>query len=124
MKFLMIILILSSCNIPFDQKSPGKLDFEKESDEAPREVTEENNEELKVIVDFQQLKKDILEVNCLGCHRSMGDEQSLKNFITPGKPETSPLFIAVDSGRMPPFGGRLSQKKVDLVEQYILDALR
>lgn len=125
MKFIVLFIFLVSCNIPLDQKKAGDLDFNQEDHgESTREVVEEESETPAVKISFEQIKTQILESKCLGCHRSMGDEKKLVNFIESGKPEISSLYIAVDSGRMPPFGGRLSQGEVDLIKQYILDAVR
>ncbi len=125
MKFIVLIIFLVSCNIPLDQKKAGDLDFNQEDQgETTREVVEEESETPSKKINFKQIKTQILESKCLGCHRSMSDEKKLANFIEAGQPEISSLYIAVDSGRMPPFGGRLSQNDVDLIKQYILDAVR
>ncbi len=125
MKFIVLIFFLVSCNIPLDQKKAGDLDFNQEDQgETAREVVEEESETPSEKINFKLIKTQILESKCLGCHRSMSDEKKLANFIEVGQPEISSLYIAVDSGRMPPFGGRLSQNDVDLIKQYILDAVR
>lgn len=70
-------------------------------------------------VTFDTLKRTILVPQCLRCHSWVQDEAQVGIRVVPGSPATSPLFIQVQSGRMPQGGPALSSTQLSIVEAYI-----
>ena len=78
-------------------------------------------------VDFRTGVAPILEKNCLSCH-GQGSHVTLttrrdmlsEKVLTPGQPDKSPLYIAVEQGSMPP-GQRLPAKEVKVIRQWIAE---
>jgi len=70
-------------------------------------------------VTFDTLKRTILVPQCLRCHTWVQDEAQLGIRVVPGSPATSPLFLQVQSGRMPQGGPALSSNQLAIVEAYI-----
>jgi mono/diheme cytochrome c family protein len=70
-------------------------------------------------VDFNVLKSNVLQCQCMQCHSwSMNELEVLKR-IVPGNPEASVLYKVVKSGQMPSGKPRLTDQALQLVQQYI-----
>lgn len=77
--------------------------------------------------DFHNQIAPILEKNCTSCHHS-SDGQHLDltardfvlahKLVVPGKPDSSPLYVAVKSGKMPP-SGKLSDAEIEALAHWI-----
>lgn len=72
-------------------------------------------------VTFAMLRSAIFDNQCMRCHDWVSDEQQVRSRITPGSPETSLIYIMVESGRMPRGGPVLSLEQLDLLRRYILE---
>jgi hypothetical protein len=70
-------------------------------------------------VTFAEIKSTILTPHCLSCHSSVGTESNLKNWITPGSPESSPFFTSIENGSMPKNQSPLDTKSLELIRNYI-----
>jgi hypothetical protein len=70
-------------------------------------------------VTFAEIKSTILTPHCLSCHSSIGTESNLKNWITPGSPESSPFFTSIENGSMPKNQSPLDTKSLELIRIYI-----
>jgi uncharacterized membrane protein len=87
---------------------------------------------LSAKVDFVRDVKPILEIRCVRCH---GAETAQKNLrlhrkdramlvIVPKKPEESRLFLAAQSGFMPPGGPKLSAAELETLRKWIAEGAR
>jgi hypothetical protein len=71
------------------------------------------------------MKKAIMVLSVLSlfffmsCHSSIGTESNLKNWITPGTPESSPFFTSIENGSMPKNQSPLDTKSLELIRIYI-----
>lgn len=86
-------------------------------------------------VDFKTQVQPVLEKSCLGCHhaergagnvRVQSKEALLKGSaarpaVVPGKPDQSPLYLAVKNGSMPPTGPKLTAAEVDALKTWIAE---
>jgi hypothetical protein len=79
------------------------------------------NKELGQEVTFAMLQKAIFDNQCLICHDWVNDEQQVRSRITPGSPETSLIYVMVESGRMPRRGTPLTLEQLDLLRRYIME---
>lgn len=70
-------------------------------------------------VDFNMLKTEILAPKCLSCHSQAASENGIKNWVTPGDPESSALFKMTENGTMPKNGNPLSTRDLELIKLYI-----
>lgn len=70
-------------------------------------------------VSFAEIKKNILEPNCIGCHTQAETEEGLAKWIFPGVPEKSKLFTRIEDGTMPLGASPLSTADLEFVRQYI-----
>ncbi len=69
----------------------------------------------------------VFNANCISCHGSSGGVslgncdavQGSKDIVDPGSKETSPLWLRIDAGTMPPVGGRLPQADIDNIGAWI-----
>jgi formylglycine-generating enzyme required for sulfatase activity len=77
--------------------------------------------------DFRTQISPILESQCTGCHHSSGGRDldlTSRDFVlghklvVPGKPDSSPLYISVKSGKMPP-SRKLSDVDIDAIARWI-----
>jgi hypothetical protein len=83
-------------------------------------------------VNFVREVKPILEIRCVRCH---GAESAMKNLrlnrkdrammvIVPKKPEESRLFLAAQSGFMPPGGPKLPAAELETLRKWIAEGAR
>ena len=81
-------------------------------------------------IDFRGKIAPILEQNCVSCHQSSQDAKQIDltsrdfvfghKLITPGQPESSPLYVRMKNGTMPPTG-KLADSDIETVAQWIRD---
>lgn len=71
-------------------------------------------------VNFNDLRIGLIFPDCFSCHSDFAKEEDLKRYFTPGNPQASPLFLAVESGRMPKTRAKLEDWKLNLLRDYIL----
>ena len=87
LKFILIALILSSCQ-EFEDNETGAFS-----------VIENIDAEL---VDFNFLKQNILEKKgCITCHGWAKNQEAIDEYIVPGDFENSVLYQLVEDGDMP-----------------------
>jgi len=83
-------------------------------------------------IDFVREVKPILELRCVRCHNS---ETAMKHLrldrkdramlvIVPKKPEDSRLFLAAQSGYMPPGGPKLPASEMEILRKWIAEGAR
>ena len=83
-------------------------------------------------VNFVRDVKPILELRCVRCH---GADSAMKNLrlnrkdrammvIVPKKPEDSRLFLAAQSGFMPPGGPKLPAAELETLRKWIVEGAR
>lgn len=70
-------------------------------------------------VSFAELQQKFLVPQCLRCHAWVQDEASVASRVVAGNPAGSPLFIQVQSGRMPQGGPPATRGQIALLEAYI-----
>lgn len=84
---------------------------------------------LSAKVDFRRDVQPILETRCVRCH---GPDVAMKNLrlnrkdrammaIVPKKPEESRLYLAVESGYMPPAGKKLPDREIETLRKWIAE---
>jgi uracil-DNA glycosylase len=71
------------------------------------------------VVNFEDLKREVLVPHCIGCHKRMDTEEGLARYIVPGQPEQSKLFLAIENGSMPKRANPLSTEYLEFVRRYI-----
>lgn len=71
-------------------------------------------------VSFSELSARIIAPKCLRCHGDFATESGLSEEVTPGRPESSPLYLETREGEMPQGGPRLSESELSLIRDYIL----
>jgi mono/diheme cytochrome c family protein len=83
-------------------------------------------------VDFRRDVQPILETRCVRCH---GPDVAMKNLrlnrkdramsvIVPKKPEDSRLYLAIQSGYMPPAGKKLPDSEIETLRKWIEEGAR
>ena len=79
-----------------------------------------------IIVDstYSSISKNILNKSCINCHGQSGgySYESYNNTIrsvSPGFPDSSPMYLALKSGRMPQVGPKLSDQQLQSVKNWI-----
>jgi hypothetical protein len=125
--FLFIIFILASGCL---KRDPSEVQFSKTSDVI------RSNEMLRgeAPLSYASLKKYVLKPKCMSCHSgpdakptndpidfSTYETAMVKRFVPlliKGKPDTSRLFLTVESGEMP-VEGVLHEKEVEFVKRWI-----
>ena len=125
--FLFIIFILASGCL---KRDPSEVQFSKTSDVI------RSNEMLRgdAPLSYASLKKYVLKPKCMSCHSgpdakptndpidfSTYETAMVKRFVPlliKGKPDTSRLFLTVESGEMP-VEGVLHEKEVEFVKKWI-----
>lgn len=70
-------------------------------------------------VDFNILKTNVLNSQCVQCHSWAGTESEVIKRIIPGQALNSTLYKVVKSGQMPSGKPRLTDQAILLVEAYI-----
>ena len=80
--------------------------------------------EAPVAPTFSSISSNILKVSCTQCHGFMGgynfaDYQSTMKAVSAGYPESSPLYIAVNSGKMPKIGNHPSEAQIQAISDWI-----
>jgi hypothetical protein len=109
MKILLLVLLCSCLHQPKN----GGLEFNLSG--APNiQISPSNGE-----VTFVSLKEKIFEPRCVKCHKWILDEIEVQSRLKPGSPETSDLFLQVESGDMPPKGDDLTTEQLEMLRQYI-----
>ncbi len=96
-------------------------EFKRPPIKAPSSNTTTPASPTSEIVTFEQLKNDLLLGKCLRCHAWVKSEDEVLKRVVPGEPNSSELFMQVDSGNMPIGGPVLSSDELDLVFNYIID---
>jgi mono/diheme cytochrome c family protein len=87
---------------------------------------------LSAKVDFRRDVQPILETRCVRCH---GPDVAMKNLrlnrkdramsvIVPKRPEDSRLFLAIQSGYMPPAGKKLPDAEIETLKRWIAEGAR
>ncbi len=103
---ILFLIILSSCgdrsNLTYSERTRDNLPIEE-------------------IVSFDRLKVDILSTRCVSCHRNASTEDGLKQWLTPGKPDSSPLFLRTEDGSMPKNAAPLSTGELEEIRNYIVN---
>ena len=112
---LFLVGFLSSCGraelVAFSPPRGGAIEPrdpsrpDPEPSEAPR-------------VTFAELKARVLQPNCMGCHRSFGEESSFARKLVAGQPAQSLAYQRVESGEMPP-EAPMAPELIELLERYI-----
>lgn len=111
-KFLLVILFMTAgC---MSEKSD--LVFNAGTIGNPKAIT-------KTEVPTTPKEKSIKTVlsQCIGCHDDMDAEERLLNYITPGEPEKSPLFLLTEDGSMPMGGDPLPTDELEIIKDYIIN---
>ena len=83
-------------------------------------------------VDFVRQVKPILELRCVRCHNSETAMRHLRLdrkdramlVIVPKKPDDSRLFLAAQSGYMPPGGPKLPESEMEILRKWIAEGAR
>lgn len=71
-------------------------------------------------VTFAELKKEILEPKCLGCHKKSGDEALLiERWVDKKSPFASKLYLTTKSGRMPKKANHLTPEEMKFIKGYL-----
>jgi hypothetical protein len=71
-------------------------------------------------VTFAELKKEILEPKCLGCHKRAGDEAVLiERWVDKKSPFASKLFISTKNGSMPKKADHLTVEEMKFIKGYL-----
>jgi hypothetical protein len=71
-------------------------------------------------VTFDQLKKEIIEPKCIGCHKKSGDEAFIvEKWVNKKSLFESKLFTATKSGAMPKKSSPLSKQEMLLIKGYL-----
>ena len=118
-----ILALASSCLPKLDKTS---LKFNGLKNPIQEEISAE-------FINFETLKKSVLEPKCLACHAKWSDEAAFQSkYIVLGQPDSSKLFDSVKKGRMPKGpkladGTRaivppLSSKELETIRLYIQNA--
>ncbi len=79
-------------------------------------------EKVEVIRDvtFAELKTQILEPKCLGCHKKAGDEAVLiQRWVDKKSPFASKLYISTKNGSMPKNADPLTKEEMKLIKGYL-----
>jgi formylglycine-generating enzyme required for sulfatase activity len=71
-------------------------------------------------VNFEDKIAPVLIEHCLPCHST----SKLKGAAVPGAPEKSPLYLRVESGKMPPGGPQLRQDQRDAIRDWIREGAK
>ena len=117
--FVALTLLISGCGF-YEEKNPKK----DVASGPPSEPTAPLDK-----ATFSWVQENILKISCIRCHSgpapSMGIDFSSYDLVmgsgtvVAGKPEESPLWIQIQSGKMPKNGPKLSQDQIQAVYDWI-----
>lgn len=92
-------------------------------------LTEEEKEVMRVYIDgleplapavsFLSMKESFFDQKCAKCHKGMGTEEGLQEYIIPGNGLESPLFKSVENDWMPKRGPKLTSAEKQMLLDYI-----
>jgi formylglycine-generating enzyme required for sulfatase activity len=83
-------------------------------------------------VNFEEKIAPVLTEHCLPCHggaKTLGAVRlttniSVARVVVPGAPEKSPLYLTVESGKMPPGGPPLAKEQRDAIRDWIREGAK
>ncbi len=78
-----------------------------------------NSPQTQATATFTSLQNSVFNSSCIQCHQQMGSYSGVRNYITPGNPQTSSLYQAVASGQMPRNNYRLSNSQINSISKWI-----
>lgn len=71
------------------------------------------------LVTYESVKKNILDTQCIGCHKGFSEEKNLFKFINEDAPEESRLFLSVKTGSMPKGKPPLNSEDLEMIRLYV-----
>lgn len=72
---------------------------------------------------FASLKEMLFAPKCVTCHKGLADETRIPpQWLTPGDPEKSKLYLAVKNNSMPKWYDQVTAAELSLVHDYISEA--
>lgn len=103
---LSLVVLSYSCGMP----NKSSLEFD---DSGAQTLSPD------MVVNYGVIKDQILASKCIGCHANAATEEGLMDWVTPGNPEASPLFVKTENGSMPKNGSPLPTRDLELLRMYI-----
>jgi mono/diheme cytochrome c family protein len=68
---------------------------------------------------FSYISKNILQVQCTGCHSGMKTYAGTMSYVTAGAPNSSTLYTTTNSGSMPKGGSKLNATSLQAIKDWI-----